>query len=280
MTRSQSQCPDDRSATLAIQWESGDLEIALRRTVRGPETVLFIHGLGCSKASFDGAWDSRLADQLTLVAVDLPGFGASARPREFSYTMSDQSLVLLALLDRLGADRVHLVCHSMGGAVGLLLAQSLGNRLASFVNVEGNLLPQDSGMISRRAAKAGFDRFEGRTFPALRKAVGASTEPAMESLAQWLAQADPWAFWRSSVSLVEWSDRGDLLTIYRQLSAPRLYVYGTNSVLQPVLVELAGLPSAAVAHSGHFVMQDAPAPFWSLVEQTVLGDRLPPDPSG
>ncbi len=47
-----------------------------------------------------------------------------------------------------------------------------------------------------------------------------------------------------------------------------------------VLAELAGLPSAAVTDSGHFVMQDAPAPFWSLVEQTVLGDRLPPDPGG
>jgi len=233
--------------------------------------VLFIHGLGCTKASFDGAWDSRLANQLTLVAADLPGFGASSRPREFSYTMDDQARVLLALLDRLDAERVHLVCHSMGGVVGLLLARSLDTRLASFVNVEGNLLPQDSGMISRRAAEAGYDKFERRLFPALRKVVRMSTEPAMEPFGRWLAQADPWAFWRSSVSLVEWSHRGELLEIYRQLRAPRRYVYGSTSVLDTVLRQLEGMACAAMANCGHFVMQDAPAPFWSVVEETVLG---------
>lgn len=268
--------PKDQAVTLALEWEGTRLELSLRHTKRAGETVLLIHGLGCAKESFDGAWQSRLADGLALVSVDLPGFGASSRPQAFSYTMEDQARVLLSLLDELGADRVHLVCHSMGGAVALLLARLLGPRLASLVNVEGNLLPQDSGMISRRAAAAGWDKFQRRTMPALRKVVAASSEPAMAHLARWLTQADPRAFWRSSVSLVFWSDSGELLRIYRELEAPKRYVYGSRSVLKEVLRALEGTDTAPVAGSGHFVMQDGPDAFWPLVEETVLGSTSPP----
>jgi len=270
MTGSPPPPPRDQLVTLTAHRDGTDLELAARLTRVGTEGVLFVHGLGCTGASFDGAWDRPLAEALTLVAVDLVGFGASSRPRDFSYAMEDQAAVLLTVVDRLGLERLHLVCHSMGGAVALLLARQLGPRLASVVNVEGNLVAQDAGMISRRAAEAGWDRFARRTLPALRKAVAASAEPAMAYLAEWLTLADPWAFWRSSVSLVDWSDGGELLRIYRELEVPRRYVYGSRSVLPEVLQALDGMDTAVVADSGHFVMQDAPAAFWPIVEALVL----------
>lgn len=248
-----------------------DLQVATRRIVRGPEWLLFVHGLACSMSSFDGVWQRPLlTERLSVLATDLPGFGRSSRPREFSFAMQDQAEVLAALLEHCGAERVHIVAHSMGGAPALLLAHRLGARLESFVNVEGNLAPADCGMISRRTARGSFERFLRIGLPALKTAVRQSDQPAMVPFGEWLALADPWAFWRSSVSLVEWSDGGELLRIFRELRARRGYVYGEQSALTAVLDLLADVERIAVPGSGHFVMQDAGDAFWPIVERIVL----------
>jgi len=244
-----------------------DLEVAVVSERLGTETVLFVHGLGCCKESFASAFQDGRLSPFGLVAVDLPGFGESSRPREFSFAMEDQAAVLHQLLDRLGVRRVHLVAHSMGGAPALLLARRLGDRLVTFVDIEGNLVAEDCSMISRRTARASFERFQRVGLPALRTAARESTEPAMRPFSSWLALADPWAFWRSSISLVRWSDSGELLRTLLELPVPAAYVYGERSVLETVRSQLSGVALLAVARSGHFVMQDAPEEFWPLLER-------------
>ena len=122
----------------------------------------------------------------------------------------------------------------------------------------------------RRTARASFEQFEQVGLPALRTAVQESEQAAMRQFARWLEQADPWAFWRSSVSLVAWSDGGELLRLFRELSVPHVYLYGEQSVLEAVRLQLADVECLGVADSGHFVMQDAPEAFWSIVERVVL----------
>lgn len=259
-----------------VELSAADREIALTVAHTRPsdhvDTVLFIHGLGCAGSSFDGAWGTRLVERFALCAPDLPGHGRSGRPREFSYAMPALAELLGALLAELGAGRVHLVAHSMGGAVGLLLARALGPKLATFVNVEGNLVAADCGLISRRTARASFEKFRDRQLPVFQDAVSSSRQAALRAYGAQLAETDAWAFWRMSASLVEWSDRGELLAIFRDLEVPKLYVYGGRSVLPEVVAQLEGIESVGMDDSGHFVMHDAPGPFWAVVEQ-VLGER-------
>ena len=81
---------------------------------QGPATVL-IHGLG----GFAESWRHNipgLARHGRVIAFDLPGAGRSGKPRR-AYTLEFLAQALDRLLDALGVDRVHLVGHSMGGAV-------------------------------------------------------------------------------------------------------------------------------------------------------------------
>ena len=48
-----------------------------------------------------------------------------------------------AVLGRLGVEECHLVGHSMGGVTALLLADRAPGRVLSFVDIEGNVAPED-----------------------------------------------------------------------------------------------------------------------------------------
>jgi pimeloyl-ACP methyl ester carboxylesterase len=129
--------------------------ICARLRDSGGELVFFIHGLGCAGEAFDDAFDSPFMKDYSLLAPDLPGFGSSPLPEDFSCSMEDHAAVCLEILRQVSHEKIHLVGHSMGGAVGLLLAGRLGKRLASFASVEGNLIRRDCSVRRRLAASHG-----------------------------------------------------------------------------------------------------------------------------
>jgi pimeloyl-ACP methyl ester carboxylesterase len=85
------------------------------------EPVLLIHGLGGISAYWAPITD-RLADDVRLLAPDLPGFGRTA-PLAGDY-VAPRALAeaLGAWLDDLGVPKVHVVGHSLGGYVAFELA--------------------------------------------------------------------------------------------------------------------------------------------------------------
>ena len=89
----------------------------------GLPTVLLVHGLG-QNAHRDWAEtvDSLLAASFHVVTVDLPGFGASPPPA-LAYAFHSLSDQLAELLGHLApGQRVHVVGHSLGGAISLHFA--------------------------------------------------------------------------------------------------------------------------------------------------------------
>jgi pimeloyl-ACP methyl ester carboxylesterase len=82
--------------------------------------VVFIHGL----SSTMGYWDYQVdpvAQGRRVLALDLPGFGASGRP-DAPYTPPWYADLVVDWLDALGIGRAVLVGHSMGGQVSLTVA--------------------------------------------------------------------------------------------------------------------------------------------------------------
>ncbi|QPO21188.1 acetoin dehydrogenase dihydrolipoyllysine-residue acetyltransferase subunit [Pseudomonas sp. Y39-6] len=71
-----------------------------------------------------------LAAQRRVIALDLPGHGESGKQLR-SGDADELSQALLALLDHLALDRVHLAGHSMGGLVSLTVARQAPARVAS-----------------------------------------------------------------------------------------------------------------------------------------------------
>ena len=83
----------------------------------GPPLVA-IHGLGATKGSFLPTV-AALSDRFRVIAVDLPGFGDSDKPIGASYDAGFFARAVIALLDALELDRVHLIGNSLGGRVAL-----------------------------------------------------------------------------------------------------------------------------------------------------------------
>lgn len=93
----------------------------------GAPSILYVHGV--PTASWD--WTSHL-ERTGGVAPDLPGFGSSAKPAGFEYTIEGFDRWLCAFVDALGLERFSLVVHDWG-VVGLALAQRLPERIERLV---------------------------------------------------------------------------------------------------------------------------------------------------
>lgn len=86
---------------------------------RGPDVVL-VHGLGGFATSWQPTMDA-LAARATVHALDLPGFGRSAKPRR-RYDLGFFAAALDGFVGALGLPHASLVGHSLGGAVVLTQA--------------------------------------------------------------------------------------------------------------------------------------------------------------
>jgi pimeloyl-ACP methyl ester carboxylesterase len=83
-------------------------------------TFLLLHGIGLSHRSFTRA-AIVLAGRGDVVAIDLPGFGGTRRPKR-PLSVEDYACGIADVLDRLGMGHVIAVGHSMGMQFALELA--------------------------------------------------------------------------------------------------------------------------------------------------------------
>jgi pimeloyl-ACP methyl ester carboxylesterase len=116
--------PDDRPPHLRLH-DVPTRAGAISTVTVGPEgggDVLLVHGLGAAKSSFLEIAAALARQGRRVHAIDLPGFGASAKPALAPYDAPWFAGVVLDWLDRMDLDRVHLVGNSMGGRVVLEVA--------------------------------------------------------------------------------------------------------------------------------------------------------------
>ena len=92
--------------------------ISLLSAGTGPETIVCLHGLGGTKASFLPTVNA-LADDYRVIAIDLPGFGESDKPIGAAYDAPWFARSAFAAMDALGLERVHVAGNSMGGRVAI-----------------------------------------------------------------------------------------------------------------------------------------------------------------
>lgn len=99
------------------------------------DPVLLVHGWNGCTFSFRYTIPE-LARRHRVVALDLLGFGYSARPARGDYSVSAQVRLVAGLMDRLGIRRAVVVGHSMGGGVAMHLALSHPDRVERLVLVD------------------------------------------------------------------------------------------------------------------------------------------------
>lgn len=101
----------------------------------GGTPVLALHGWLDNAASFVPL--AMHLPGLDLVALDLPGHGASAHlPEGAEYSLSGTVHAVLDAADALGWERFAVLGHSMGAAIGSILAAAAPQRVVRLVAIE------------------------------------------------------------------------------------------------------------------------------------------------
>jgi pimeloyl-ACP methyl ester carboxylesterase len=229
------------------------------------ELVFFIHGLGCAGEAFDDAFTSPYMKDFSLLAPDLPGFGSSPLPEGFSCSMEDHAAVCLEILRQVDHEKIHVVGHSMGGAVARRLAGPLGERLASFASVEGNLIRRDCSVSRRLAASHGG--YRRRLLGMIDAGILTGAERSLFLWKKWIGDSSEEALDRSALSLVDWSCGGRLLAMFRSLRCGKIFIHGERNSSLAVLRMLEGITTASVPGCGHFPMNDNSRDFYRILAE-------------
>jgi pimeloyl-ACP methyl ester carboxylesterase len=212
----------------------------------GPETVVCLHGLGGTKASFLPTVNA-LADDYRVVALDLPGFGESDKPIGAPYDAPWFARSVFAAMDALGVDQAHLAGNSMGGRVAIEAGLSDRDRIGALLLLSPALawlrsrpwapliraLRPELGLI-QPAPRPIVEAMVRRLVPA---ANGGWTAAGIdEFLRAYLTRSGRAAFYAAARNIYLDEPHGDdgFWTRLESLQCESLFVWGRNDTLVPI----------------------------------------------
>jgi len=119
-----------------ISFDFGDISYlsTAGESLKNPSAtvILMLHGFGAEKETWLG-FASYLAPLHPMLIPDLPGHGESSWDSELDYSIHSQANRIYQLLLKLDVSKVHLIAHSMGGAIALRLAHLYPQLIKSMV---------------------------------------------------------------------------------------------------------------------------------------------------
>jgi pimeloyl-ACP methyl ester carboxylesterase len=238
-----------------------------------PMTLIPIHGLGGSKDYWQPIHDYPELTAYSILVPDLVGYGDSQpAPKGFHYTMREQTEAVKKLIDTVGIKGdILLIPHSMGGPIGVMLAEMLDARVKGIVYAEGNIDFNDcfgSNLVITNFTydeylKTGFEKGQ----EAMRKR---EDNPGFIASQQ---KAGPVTIYRSSEDLVKISKEDTLAWRLKALKVPVIAIYGEkNKGLWTSEKKMAALfPLVFIPGAGHVMMGDNPDAFYGEVAKFIKG---------
>ena len=255
----------------------------------GPLLVL-IHGITASSETWQDVIEP-LAEHYTVVAPDLLGHGASAKPRG-DYSLGAYASGLRDLLSALGHEKGTIVGHSLGGGVAMQMAYQFPERCERMALVSSGGLGREVHFLLRAASLPGAEYVlpllaangvvgAGNSVGNFLRRVGLRAGPDLEEL------------WRGFSSLGDVEARGAFIHTLRGLIEPggqrvnatdRLYLAQRMPTLllwgerDPIIPVTHGYSThEQIPHSrlevidgaGHFPYRDDPRRFARLLSDFV-----------
>ena len=260
--------PQDRFAKLDT------MRVHYQNYGEGKEAVVFIHGWTCD-LTFWKANIPAFVNHSRVIAIDLPGHGASDKP-QITYSMDLFARAIDAVITDAGVERVALVGHSMGVPVIRQFYRKYPNKTLALVIVDGSL----RGFGSREQTKGFLDPLRGPGYkeqaermvsfmvqpvkdPKTREEIKAAmtSAPQHVMVGAWDAMLDE-AIWKQD-----------------KINAPTLAVMRkqpqSNAEYENFVRELApGIDYQAWEGVSHFLMMDEPQKFNDTVLAFLKKNKL------
>lgn len=241
--------------------------LAVHTAGRGP-LALLLHGYPLDHRMWLDVLRSPLAEQRTLVAIDLRGHGHSPAPGDAVHTMERFAADAIAVLDALGGGSADVVGLSMGGYVALALAAAFPQRVRSLVLT--NTRAGADGNASRQARDAAIRTVleQGRAAIAqamLPKLLAKDADAVLAARVRTMIEATPVE--TIVADLRGLRDREDRTSLLPQLTMPLLAIAGEHDPITPpaeLQAIAAGVPGGrcvVVPAAAHLVPMEQPAAF-------------------
>lgn len=218
--------------------------------------VVMIHGLGGTSNMFQPQLPA--LTKYRVIRMDLPGSGRSPRPHE-PLTIESMTAAVIRAMDGVGAQRAHLVGHSMGTLVCQHMAVETPERVAS-LTLFGALAEPTDAVRTGLAGRAALARSGGISDIAdqiVANALSAHTRensPAVVAFVrESITRQDPESYARTCEALAK-AKAVDL----RRISAPALLVTGdadtvnAPSVARALADGITGAAFSSLDRCGHW----------------------------
>lgn len=239
----------------------------------GSKTIVLLHGFGgCSEVWRDVV--APLSAAARTLAYDLPGHGLSLDFPEAGPAKVAARAVLADLAAR-AVKRIHLVGHSMGGAVAALMALAAPEKVASLTLLApGGFGPEINGPLLRRYAGA-------RDLAEISACLGAMSGPAstpspriVEMLFQMRKRPGQLEKLAEIATAMTRDDRQGVIPRDQlgRLAMPVMVVWGSDDAVLP-FTQADDLPARFHVHhvlqAGHMLIEEAPDLMASIIRRNM-----------
>jgi haloalkane dehalogenase len=260
--------------------QANGMTLAYREQGSGPP-VLLLHGWPTSSFLWRNVMPA-IAEANRVIAVDLPGFGASDKPSGARYDFDLFETALDGFVDALGIDELGLAVHDLGGPVGVHWALNRPGRVTRLALLNTLIYPEFSEAV--------LEFIKACTTPELRDQL---TSPAGLEAAMRLGLADDANLTDEIVTGVRepfqtdearrsLADAGvgldpqgfaEIAQKLPSLDVPVRIVYGEQDRILPDVADTmarvkSDLPQAevtALSNCGHFLQEEAPGEIGGLL---------------
>ncbi|MEM8728978.1 MAG: alpha/beta hydrolase [Pseudomonadota bacterium] len=228
--------------------------------------LVSLHGFGSTKEDYTDLTMHPAFGDRTLLFWDAPGFGASKIKDPDALSIPFLVDVMRTACDALGIGQFHVSGHSMGGLTALMLAHEDPDRVLSFLNIEGNIAPEDC-FLSRQIIEHPSDTPQGFAEGFIARLRTRAEYGAGVFAAALPAKVRDTSYKPIFASMVTLSDNAPLMEMFTGLRRPRCFMYGEQNRHLSYLASLpaSGVEVIEIPQSGHFPMYSNPAALWAVM---------------
>jgi pimeloyl-ACP methyl ester carboxylesterase len=260
----------------------------------GARPVVMIHGLAACWQNWLETIPRMAAEGRRVIAIDLPGFGASEMPRE-DISISGYGRAVESLCDRLDLGQVVVMGHSMGGFTGAEFAIQYPERVERLVlqaaaGISTNDVEREpllagarvlAGLMSRAATRSRFIASRPRLrWLALETVIRHPSRIPADISWELLSHSGREGFRPALEAILSYDFRERL----SQISCPTLVVHGANDMLVPAkdadeyVRVIPNSSKVSFDDTGHMPMIERPQAFNDCVVR-FLADEASEQPS-
>lgn len=232
--------------------------------------VLFVHGFPLDHSMWKHQI-TELAATYRVLAVDLPGFGAS-QPLESPVSISDFADALAAMLDQLQIDQPITFCGlSMGGYIGWQFLKRHPEKVHSLIACDTRAANDDDRtargrrLMAQQVIKDGSDSIA----PGMAKKVCGQTTwetrpDVIDHVASMIQSTDPQSIAAGQLAM---AGREDATPLLETITVPSLCVVGLEDKITPpsemktMSDRVQGSRLVEIPHAGHLAPLENPTAF-------------------